>query len=69
MPAKNIPKYPPAKDMKTFPVIAQIIPIIENTIAVPKTKNSNCTNVLIGFSLEYATLSEFTFLFFRLFCY
>ena len=52
IPARNIPKYPPANEIKTLPVIAQIIPIIENTIAVPNTKNNNCTNVLSGFSLE-----------------
>lgn len=41
MPARNIPKYPPANDIKTLPVIAQIIPITENTIAVPKTKKQH----------------------------
>mgnify|MGYP006971539971 CR=1 FL=1 len=37
---KNIPKYPPAKEIKTFPVIAHAIPIIENTTAMPITKNN-----------------------------
>ena len=36
---KNIPKYPPAKEIKTLPVIAHAIPIIEKIIAMPITKN------------------------------
>ena len=50
--AINKPKYPPAKDTKTLPVTAQTIPITENTIAVPSTKNINCSNVRAGFSFE-----------------
>ena len=53
IPAKIMPKYPPANDTKTFPVIAQIMPIAEKTIAVPNTKNNICTNVLKGFASEY----------------
>lgn len=52
IPAKIIPKYPPANETKTFPVIAQIMPIAENTIAVPNTKKSIWTNVLKGFASE-----------------
>ena len=52
--ASTRPKYPPANDTKTFPVKAQIIPIIENTIAVPSTKNNICKNVFpLDLSLEY----------------
>ena len=40
-------------DTNTLPVNAQIIPIIEKTIAVPITKNSIWTKVLNGFSSEY----------------
>ena len=43
-----MPKYPPAKVTKTFPVIAQITPIMEKTIAVPNTKNSICIKVFAG---------------------
>lgn len=46
-------KYPPRVDANTLPVTAHIIPIIENTIAVPKMKKHSCANVLKGVSLEY----------------
>lgn len=45
-------KYPPRADAKTFPVKAQAIPIIVNTIAVPKIKQHSCKNVLNGDSFE-----------------
>lgn len=45
IPAIKIPKYPPAKDMKTLPVTAQIIPIIEKTIAIPITNAIICNSV------------------------
>ena len=52
--ARTSPKYPPANDTKTFPVNAQIIPITENTIAVPNTKNNICKNVFpLDLSFEY----------------
>ena len=34
-------KYPPSAEANTLPVTAQIIPIIENTIAVPHIKKHN----------------------------
>lgn len=46
-------KYPPKADAKTLPVTAQIIPITENTIAVPNIKKQSWMNVLRGVSLEY----------------
>lgn len=46
-------KYPPKAEAKTLPVIAQIIPIIEKTIAVPKIKQSICKKVLNGVSSEH----------------
>lgn len=51
--AIKITKYPPAIEINTFPVIAQIIPIILNTIAEPKTNETSCNNVfLLSFSLN-----------------
>lgn len=38
---------------KTLPVIAQIMPIPEKTIAVPSTKNNICISVVEVFSFEY----------------
>ena len=46
-------KYTPSVDAKTLPVTAHIIPIIENTIAVPNIKQHSCINVLSGVSFEY----------------
>lgn len=46
-------KYTGAKETKTFPVTAQIMPSVANTIDEPNTKNSICKNILAGFSLEY----------------
>jgi len=46
-------KYPPRADAKTLPVTAQIIPIIENTIAVPRIKQQSWRKVTKGVSLEY----------------
>ena len=46
-------KYPPKADAKTLPVIAHIMPIIVNTIAVPRIKLESCKNVLNGVSLEH----------------
>ena len=34
-------KYEPPTETKTFPVTAQIIPIIEKTIAVPMMKKTS----------------------------
>ena len=48
-----IVKYPPSADANTLPVIAHIIPITENTIAVPKIKKHSCINVRKGVSFEY----------------
>ena len=45
-------KYPPKTEAKTLPVIAQIIPIIVNTTAVPKMKLLSWINVLNGVSFE-----------------
>lgn len=45
-------KYPPRADANTLPVIAQIIPIIEKTIAVPIMKKHSCMKVLSGVSFE-----------------
>ena len=46
-------KYPPRVEANTLPVTAQIIPITENTIAVPSIKQKSCIKVLKGVSLEY----------------
>lgn len=45
-------KYPPKTDAKTLPVIAQIIPIMENTIEVPRIKQHSCIKIFAGFSFE-----------------
>ena len=46
-------KYPPRAEANTRPVIAQITPIMEKTIAVPNIKKQSCTKVLNGLSFEY----------------
>ena len=46
-------KYPPNADAKTVPVRAQRIPIIENTIAVPRIKQQSCRKIIYGVFFEY----------------
>lgn len=46
-------KYAGAKDTKTFPVTAQIIPIVAKTSDIPTTKKNIWRQILDGFSLEY----------------
>ncbi|MCQ2789510.1 MAG: hypothetical protein MJ229_03920 [bacterium] len=46
-------KYAGAKFEKTFPVIAQIMPINPNTIALPRIKNNISINVFCGVDFEY----------------
>ena len=46
-------KYVGATDTNARPVKAHIIPITENTIDVPKTKNNICISVFVGLSFEY----------------
>ena len=44
-------KYPPKTDANTLPVIAQIIPIMLKTTAVPRIKQQSCKKVRYGVSL------------------
>lgn len=46
-------KYVPVVEIKIFPVTAQIIPIIEKTMAEPNTKSSIWIKVFKGDSFEY----------------
>lgn len=51
--ASNKIKYIGANEIKTFPVTAQITPIVAKTSDDPKTKNNICKNVFAGLPSEY----------------